>query len=68
VLAADLSHQLEDDVYSTADESFRFHNQIFCNLDSTEDLRSFEKYPTPSQITIFQLSNFQILLDDSEII
>ena len=32
-------------------ESFRFHNKNFdeirCKLDSTENPRSFEKYPTP---------------------
>ena len=35
----------------TTDESFRFHNrkidEMNCKLDSTENLRSFEKYPTP---------------------
>jgi len=38
-------------VYKTTDESFRFHNKNFdgirCKLDSTENPRSFEKYPTP---------------------
>jgi len=38
-------------VYKTTDESFRFHNKNFdemrCKMDSTENLRSFEKYPTP---------------------
>ena len=37
-------------VYKTTDESFRFHNQNFdemrCKLDSTENPRSIEKYPT----------------------
>jgi len=32
-------------------QSFRFHNKNFdemrCKLDSTENPRSFEKYPTP---------------------
>ena len=49
VLAACLPCQ--DHVYSTTDESFRFHNKKFdkmrCKLDSTENPRSFEKYPTP---------------------
>ena len=40
-----------DHVYKTTDESFRFHNKNFdemrCKLDSTENPRSFEKYPTP---------------------
>jgi len=35
----------------TTDESFRFHNrkidEMNCKLDSTENPRSFEKYPTP---------------------
>jgi len=48
-LAAGLPRQ--DHVYSTTDESFRFHNKNFdekrCKLDSTENLRSFEKYPIP---------------------
>ena len=34
----------------TTDELFRFHNQNFdeirCKLDSTQNPRSFEKYPT----------------------
>jgi len=38
---------------STTDESFRCHNneldEIRCNLDSTENLRSFEKYSTPPE-------------------
>ena len=41
----------QDHVYKTTDESFRFHNKNFdeirCKLDSTENPRSFEKYPTP---------------------
>jgi len=47
-LAAGLPRQ--DHVYSTTDESFhfRFHNKNFdeirCNLDSTENPHSFEKY------------------------
>jgi len=48
-LAADLPRQ--DHVYKTTDESFLFHNKNFdemrCKLDSTENPRSFEKYPTP---------------------
>jgi len=47
-LAAGLPSQ--DHVYKTTDESFRFHNKKFdeirCKLDSTENPRSFEKYPT----------------------
>jgi len=48
VLAAGLPHQ--DHVYSTTDESLRFHNNKFdemrCKLDSTENLRAFEN-PQP---------------------
>jgi len=48
-LAAGLPRQ--DYVYSTTDESFRFHNQNFdemcCKMDSTENPRSFDKYLTP---------------------
>jgi len=37
-------------VYITIDELFRFHNnkldEMPCKLDSTENTRSFEKYPT----------------------
>ena len=48
-LAAGLPRQ--DHVYSTTDESFRFHNKNFDEmrgkLDATENPRSFEKYPTP---------------------
>jgi len=47
-LAAGLPRQ--DHVYKTTDESFRFHNkkidEMRCKLDSTENPRSFEKYPT----------------------
>jgi len=47
-LAAGLPHQ--DHADKTTDELFRFHNKIFdemrCKLDSTENPRSFEKYPT----------------------
>jgi len=47
-LAAGLPRQ--DHMYKTADESFRFNNKNFdemrCKLDSTENPRSFEKYPT----------------------
>jgi len=49
-LAAGLPRQ--DQVYKTTDKSFRFHNKNFdeirCKLDSTENPRSFEKYPTVS--------------------
>ena len=45
----------QDHVYSTTEESFRFHNKNFdemrCKLDSTENLRSFENYPTPVATT-----------------
>jgi len=48
-LAAGMARQ--DHVYKTTDELFRFHNKNFdemrCKLDSTENPRSFEKYPTP---------------------
>ena len=41
----------QDHVCKTTNESFRFHNKNFgeirCKLDSTENPRSFEKYPTP---------------------
>jgi len=41
-------------VYKTTDESFHFHNKKFdeirCKLDSTENPRSFEKYPTPPYV------------------
>ena len=47
-LAACLPRQ--DHVYITPDGSLCFHNNIFdkmpCKLDSTENLRSFDKYPT----------------------
>jgi len=47
-LAAGLPRQ--DHVYKTSDESFRFRNknvdEMRCKLDSTENPRSFEKYPT----------------------
>jgi len=37
-------------VYITIDELFRFHNnkldEMPCKLDSTENTRSLEKYPT----------------------
>ena len=40
-----------DHVYITTDESFRFHNNKFdempWKLNSTENPRSFKKYPTP---------------------
>jgi len=43
-----LPHQSH--VYKITDESFRFHNKTFdeirCKLDSTENPRSSEKYPT----------------------
>ena len=48
-LAAGLPRQ--DHVYKSTDESFRLHNKYFdemrCKLDSTENPRSFAKYPTP---------------------
>jgi len=48
-LAAGLLRQ--DHVYKTNDESFRLHSKKFdemrCELDSTENPRSLEKYPTP---------------------
>jgi len=47
-LAAGLPRQ--DHFYKTTDESFRVNNKNFdemrCKLDSTENPRSFEKYPT----------------------
>jgi len=53
-LAAGLPRQ--DHVYITTDELFRFHNDEFdempCKLDSTENLRSFGKYPTPPCMNI----------------
>jgi len=49
VMAAGLPRQ--DHVYKTTVESFRFHNkkcdEMRCKVDPTENLRSFEKYPTP---------------------
>jgi len=48
-LAAGLRRQ--DQVYKTTDELFRLHNkkidEMRCKLDSSENPRSFEKYPTP---------------------
>jgi len=48
-LAAGLPRQ--DHVYRITDDLLRFHNQkidgMCCKLDSTENMRSFEKYPTP---------------------
>ena len=48
-LAAGLPRQ--DHVYKTTNESIRFHSKTFdeirCKLYSTENPRSFEKYPTP---------------------
>jgi len=50
-LAAGPSLPHQDHVHKTTDKSIRFHNQKFgemrCKLDSTENPRSFEKYPTP---------------------
>jgi len=50
-LAAYLLRQ--DHVYITTDELFRFHNNKFdempCKLDSTENVRSLPKYPTPPE-------------------
>ena len=47
-LAAGLPRQ--DHVYKTTNESFHFHNkntdEMRCKLESTENPRSFEKYPT----------------------
>jgi len=42
----------QDHVYRTTNKSFGFHNKKIdemrhCKLDSIENLRSFEKYPTP---------------------
>jgi len=41
----------QDHVYSTTDELFHFHNKQFdemrWTLDSTENSRSFKKYPAP---------------------
>jgi len=49
VLAAGLSRQ--DHVHRTTNESFRFHNkkidEMPCKLNSAENLRPFDKYPTP---------------------
>ena len=49
VMVAGLPRQ--DHVYKTTDKSFRLHNKNFdemrCKLDSTENQRSIEKYPTP---------------------
>jgi len=48
-LAACLPSQ--NQVWIMTDESFRFHKKEFdempCKLKSTENLRSFENYPTP---------------------
>ena len=42
-----------DHAYITTDESFRFHDNKFdeipCKTDSTENPRSVEKYPTPTE-------------------
>ena len=50
-LAAGLPCQ--DHVYITTDESLRVHNHTFnempCKVDSNENPRSLEKYPTPPQ-------------------
>ena len=52
-LAAALPRQ--GHVYRTTAELFRFHHkncdEIRCKLDSTDNARSFEKYPTPPIIT-----------------
>ena len=49
-LTTGLLHQ--DHGCNTTNESFCFHNnqygEIRCKLDSTENPRSFEKYPTPT--------------------
>jgi len=48
-MAAGLPRQ--DHVYRNTDESFRFYgkkiDEMCCKLDSAENLRLFEKYPTP---------------------
>jgi len=54
LLAARRKHFLPrpDHVCNTTYELFRFHNNKFdempCKLDFSENLCSFEKYPTPS--------------------
>ena len=59
-LAAGLPRQ--DHLYTITHESFRFHNKNFdemrCKLDSTENLRSFEKYLTPHWSISFPSSTF----------
>jgi len=51
----------QDHIYKTTDESFRLHNKTFdeirCKLDSTENPRLFEKYPTPPLTLIFIRNN-----------
>jgi len=51
----------QDHVYTATDESLRFHNNKFdempCKLDSTENLRPFEKYPTQE----IALSKIQVI-------
>jgi len=37
----------QDHVYTTTDESFRFHNKKIDEMRYTENPSSFEKYPTP---------------------
>jgi len=57
----------QDHVYSTTDESFRFHNNKFdemrCKLDSTENPRSFEKHPTPPQGFRFELFEGTLMVE-----
>ena len=59
-LAAGLPRQ---DSYRTNDELFRFHNKKFdemrCELDSTENPRSFEKYPPHLKQKQPSVSNLQ---------
>jgi 2-methylcitrate dehydratase PrpD len=60
-LAAGLRRQ--DHVYNTTDEWFRLHNkkidEMRCKLDSTENPRSFEKYPTQPAIQAIPTISFQ---------
>ena len=64
-LAAGLPRQ--DHIYRITVESFRFHNNKFdemCRkLDSTENLRSFETYPTPPENPKKERESYTILLE-----